>query len=108
MDNNADVTNINGMTILYWNTERMYTPGGQRIVATPFSLGEDQDKDVLFLDLDRNIDGVIPNCPLFSYAIMKSYDKNTYHPIGNQDELSLLQRLMSVKEELLKLFEGKE
>ncbi len=99
------VMNIGGMTVMYWNTGRGYTPRGQRIVATPFSMGDAHNRDVLFLDLDRHIDGVLVDCPLDSDSIMKGYDCNAYHPVGNQDEYCLLRDLFAKKEKLVKLFE---
>lgn len=104
VDYKVKVINIDGMTAMYWNTERMYTPGGQRIVATPFSLGEKQDKDVFFWDLDRHINGILVDCPLIAENIMKGYDRNHYHPIGNQDEYCIQLELFAREDQILELF----
>lgn len=93
---------IKGMTILYWNTQRMYTPGGQRMVAVEIECCS--EKGILFLDLDRHIDGVIDSCDLKEDQIMKCYDRNGYHAPGNQDEYCALRDLFAIKEEFVKLF----
>ena len=72
------------MTILKFNTGREYTANGQRIAA---SLQE--NGDIVFVDVDRQIDGVIRAGELTlddvltfrcftEREIMKSYDRNEY------------------------------
>jgi len=95
---------IENETILYWNTQRMYTPGGQRMVARHFTVGDLPQKDVVFIDLDRHITGIIPDCILTENAIMDAYDKNQYHPPGSQDDYCALRTLFSLKDKLVKLF----
>ena len=72
------------MTIIKFNTGREYTKNGQRIAASLQDNG-----DIVFVDIDRQIDGVIRANGLtldevlaFGYftqrGIMESYDKNEY------------------------------
>jgi hypothetical protein len=72
------------MTIIKFNTGREYTKNGQRIAASLQDSG-----DIVFVDVDRQIDGVIRANGLtledvlaFGYftqrGIMESYDKNEY------------------------------
>lgn len=93
---------IKGMTVLYWNTQRMYTPGGQRMVAIEVECCS--EKGILFWDMDRHIDGVIDSCELKEALIMEAYDINNYHAPANQDEYCALKDLFNIKEELRKLF----
>lgn len=84
------------MTILKFNTGREYSKNGQRIAATFLDNG-----DIVFVDIDRQIDGVISAGALtcadvldLGYftqrAIMQSYDANQYD--GAVDR-SMLQQL---------------
>ena len=84
------------MTILKFNTGREYSKNGQRIAATFLDNG-----DIVFVDIDRQIDGVISAGALtcadvldLGYftqrAIMQSYDANQYD--GAIDR-SMLQQL---------------
>jgi len=70
--------------ILKFNTGREYTANGQRIAAALQENG-----DIVFVDVDRQIDGVISAGALtcddvlaFGYftqrGIMESYDRNEY------------------------------
>ena len=72
------------MTILKFNTGREYTANGQRISAALQDNG-----DIVFVDVDRQIDGVIRAGELTlddvlafrcftEREIMKSYDRNEY------------------------------
>ncbi len=56
--------------ILTWNTGRHYTEHGQRIAATML----DDGTTVYFVDIDRMIDGHVPNGTLERNAIMRAYD----------------------------------
>jgi hypothetical protein len=66
---------------LAWNTERAYSPKGQRIAARLLDNGS-----TVFVDVDRNIDGVIPvlcdaefTASLFDRRyVMDAYDSNHY------------------------------
>jgi hypothetical protein len=84
------------MTILKFNTGREYTANGQRIAASLQDNG-----NIVFVDVDRQIDGVISAGALtrddvlaLGYftqrKIMESYDRNEY--IGAVDR-SMLQQL---------------
>ena len=84
------------MTILKFNTGREYTKNGQRIAAALQDNG-----DIIFVDVDRQIDGVISAGALTcddvlalgcftQRAIMASYDQNQYN--GAVDR-SMLQQL---------------
>jgi hypothetical protein len=57
-------------TIIKWNTGRHYAAAGQRIAATLL----DDGTTVYFVDIDRMIDGHIPNGTLERNAIMRAYD----------------------------------
>lgn len=57
------------MKRLTFNTNRTYTAKGQRIAA------EQIDGGVYFVDIDRGVNGFIPNCPLEYSSIMARYDK---------------------------------
>lgn len=70
--------------ILKFNTGREYTANGQRIAASLLENG-----DIVFVDVDRQIDGVIRAGELTlddvltfrcftQREIMKSYDRNEY------------------------------
>ena len=60
-------------TRIFFNTGRQYSGNGQRIAADHFKGG------VLFVDLDRGIEGHIPApIPLTETAIMARYDANDY------------------------------
>jgi hypothetical protein len=72
------------MTILKFNTGREYTANGQRIAAALQNNG-----DIVFVDVDRQIDGVISAGALTcddvlalgcftQRGIMESYDQNQY------------------------------
>tara|TARA_R110000868_G_scaffold89184_6_gene248369 strand:- start:7423 stop:7701 length:279 start_codon:yes stop_codon:yes gene_type:complete len=85
------------MTIIKFNTGREYTKNGQRIAASLQDSG-----DIVFVDVDRQIDGVIRANGLtledvlaFGYftqrGIMESYDKNEY--IGDLIARELLREL---------------
>lgn len=63
--------------ILIFNTGRQYSHDGQRIAF----MRSTQNGDVLFVDADRNIEGVIPdaewlklNLPLTIESVMRIYD----------------------------------
>ena len=56
--------------IIKWNTGRYYAAEGQRIAATML----DDGTTVYFVDIDRMIDGHIPNGTLERDAIMRAYD----------------------------------
>jgi hypothetical protein len=56
--------------IIKWNTGRYYAAEGQRIAATML----DDGTTVYFVDIDRMIDGHIPNGTLERNAIMRAYD----------------------------------
>jgi hypothetical protein len=72
------------MTILKFNTGREYTANGQRIAASLLENG-----DIVFVDVDRQIDGVIRAGELTlddvlmfrcftQREIMRAYDRNEY------------------------------
>jgi len=69
------------MKTIRFNTQREYGPKGQRIAARVLANGQ-----TVFVDVDRNIDGVIPVLcdaefteSIFSYRwVMESYDSNHY------------------------------
>jgi hypothetical protein len=72
------------MTIIKFNTGREYTANGQRIAAALQNNG-----DIVFVDVDRQIDGVISAGALTcddvlalgcftQQGIMGSYDRNEY------------------------------
>ncbi len=82
--------------ILKFNTGREYTAKGQRIAAALLENG-----DIVFVDIDRQIDGVIRAGALtrddvlaFGYftqrGIMDSYDKNEYIGIVDRSQLAQL------------------
>ena len=84
------------MEILKFNTGREYTKNGQRIAAALQNNG-----DIVFVDVDRQIDGVISAGALTcdevlafgcftQRAIMASYDQNQY---GAAVDRSMLQQL---------------
>ena len=90
---------IKGMTILYWNTQRMYTPGGQRIIAVPFEEG------AIFFDFDRQVNGRILHCNFTEGYIMHNYDTNQYQDVGGTlDEYIMVRDIYAIKEQLLALF----
>jgi hypothetical protein len=89
--------------ILKFNTKREYTKNGQRIAASLLENG-----DIVFVDVDRQIDGVISAGALTcddvlalgcftQRGIMESYDKNEY--IGAVDR-SMLQQLRDAAESI--------
>ena len=96
---------INGREVYVWNTNRYYCKEGQRIAflvhRTLYETG------VVFLDYDRQIEGVIPECVATSYDIMVHYDNNNHHPVGNADEYAMVRFLYENKEEILNLLETK-
>lgn len=67
---------------IQWNTGRLYTEEGQRIIA------ETVENGIIFHDLDRYIDGFIPTvrCPTDKFElkemVMFNYDHTQYgyHP----------------------------
>ena len=82
--------------ILKFNTGREYTANGQRIAAALQDNG-----DIVFVDVDRQIDGVISAGALtcedvlaFGYftqrGIMESYDKNEYTGAVDRSQLAQL------------------
>jgi hypothetical protein len=85
--------------IKYWNTGRFYRPNGQRIVVARVT-----DNSVLFLDIDRMVEGVLVDCAFSKYSVMYGYDRNLYHPIGNKDEYCVQRDLLNNLEELKSLF----
>ena len=84
------------MTILKFNTGREYTKNGQRIAAALQDNG-----DIIFVDVDRQIDGVISAGALtcddvleLGYftqrEIMASYDQNQYDGAVDRSQLAQL------------------
>ena len=82
--------------ILKFNTGREYTANGQRIAAALQDNG-----DIVFLDIDRQIDGVISAGALTcdevlafgcftQRAIMASYDQNQYDGAVDRSQLAQL------------------
>lgn len=97
---------INGREVLVWNTNRHYTPDGQRMVAV-LNIGA-FESGVVFMDYDRHIEGVLPVCQFHPINIMEGYDTCSYHPVGNTDDYMCVLFLHENKEEILKLLEKKE
>ena len=62
---------IEGIEVVGWNTGRVYSKEGQRIIATK------SGKGIVFYDIDRMVDGFIP-CELDRGAIMSGYDNHKY------------------------------
>ena len=60
--------------ILIFNTGRLYSEHGQRIAARQFHDG------VLFVDIDRGLDGHIVMGRLTQERIMLGYDNNHHRP----------------------------
>lgn len=56
--------------MIRWNTNRHYSPNGQRIAADKFNAG------VVMVDIDRGINYYLPDCPLRGQSIMQRYDNN--------------------------------
>ena len=84
------------MTILKFNTRREYTKNGQRIAAALQDNG-----DIVFVDIDRQIDGVISAGALTcdevlafgcftQRAIMAAYDANQYNGAVDRSQLQQL------------------
>jgi len=84
------------MTILKFNTGREYTKNGQRIAAALQDNG-----DIIFVDVDRQIDGVISAGALTcddvlalgcftQREIMASYDQNQYDGAVDRSQLAQL------------------
>lgn len=67
---------INKFPLQRWNTNRHYTEHGQRIATAAMP-----DGSVLFVDIDRGIDGVIPpeaNASGYMESTMYLYDRGHY------------------------------
>lgn len=58
--------------VLAWNTGRQYTKEGQRIAAVRVAGG------IVFVDVDRGIDGFIVDVPFTEARILEAYDNNRY------------------------------
>ena len=82
--------------ILKFNTGREYTANGQRIAASLLENG-----DIVFVDVDRQIDGVISAGALtcddvlaFGYftqrGVMAAYDANQYDGAVDRSQLAQL------------------
>ncbi len=95
----ARTTEVGGREIKYWNTGRLYSKNGQRMVIARVT-----DDSILFVDIDRMIEGVVIDCSLEEQQIMDRYDMNAYHPVGNQDEYCVQRDLMNHLDELKALF----
>lgn len=68
---------INKFPLQRWNTNRHYTEHGQRMASAVLEGGS-----VLFVDIDRNIDGVIPSAweaTGLMTSTMYHYDHGHYH-----------------------------
>lgn len=69
---------MNTWTIISFNTGRMYNKNGQRIAATRVAKG------IVFVDVDRNISGLIPDTGVQSLDrlteqnVMSAYDLCKY------------------------------
>lgn len=92
------------METIKFNTGRMYGHGGQRIAA-----GLLENGDIVFIDIDRDIDGLIPagnmsredikNCGLFRQReIMRAYDENTYRSFYLNDDFATVRQLRTLAE----------
>ncbi len=92
-------TMIGDHAIKYWNTGRFYGPNGQRMVIVQVTA-----EVVMFIDIDRQIEGVLAPCAFSEDAVMKGYDTNVYHPVSNQDEYCIQRDLMNHLDELKALF----
>lgn len=71
---------LNGLSIMYWNTGRGYTKEGQKIIAVENGNG------VMFFDISRNVSGYITSCSLDGNKIMQKYDRNEYEEICTLDQ----------------------
>ena len=92
------------METIKFNTGRMYGHGGQRIAA-----GLLENGDIVFIDIDRDIDGLIPagnmsredikHCGLFKQRdIMRAYDENTYKNFYLDDDFATVRQLRALAE----------
>ena len=95
----AKIVNVSSLPIITWNTGRWYSEEGQRIAAVTLPDGR-----IVFLDYDRNIDGVIQPipAPIFDWQevkhtprsiadhVMREYDAGDYvsvYTLDNSREL---------------------
>ena len=92
------------METIKFNTGRMYGHTGQRSAAAHLDNG-----DIVFLDIDRGIDGLIPAgnmsrddvkyCGLFSQRdIMRAYDENSYKSFYLDDGFATARQLRALAE----------
>jgi hypothetical protein len=75
------------MKVITWNTNRQYTPKGQRIAARV-----NEDLTVAFCDVDRGLDGVTKEPMLFhdypvNVHVMDCYDRGAYTETSTDPEL---------------------
>jgi hypothetical protein len=77
-----------GTSIISWNTERQYSPEGQRISAAWLSPGV-----IVFVDLDRHIEGVIECNELSNVTVMYHYDHGYYRGTSTLEEFELARHL---------------
>lgn len=84
-----------------WNTGRWYTDAGQRMAAARMPSGP-----VMFVDVDRGIDGIIPAVGKVSVTqewVMSQYDHNNYSGVGySGEERELRSELVKVAGEVLR------
>lgn len=79
---------FNDLSIMYWNTGRMYTKEGQKIIAVEDGNG------VMFFDISRNISGCMSDCGLDANEIMQKYDMNDYWGICTEDQYCIQRSLL--------------
>jgi hypothetical protein len=89
------IIKVEGAEVLVWNANRNYTDFGQRIAAVQV------EKAIVFLDFDRDISGVLLNCPLDSEYIIALYDANVQQQAYSIAETAALEFLALYKDEIL-------
>ena len=93
---------IGNFKIKYWNTGRLYSEDGQKIIA--ININDENGDRVLFFDLTRNIEGRISDPFDFRrYQIMTVYDRTEYTYLAEADYI-IKRELFENQSELESLF----
>lgn len=93
---------IGNFKIKYWNTGRLYSEDGQKIIA--IQVNDENGNRVLFFDLTRKVEGRISDPFDFRRArIMTVYDRTEYTYLA-EDDYPIKRELFEYQSEIDSLF----
>lgn len=87
----------NKINHIAWNTKCPYTSRGQRIVCF------DTEQGVYMIDVDRNIEYLLPDCEMNKWSVMRRYNYNINcerFNVNSDDDLALCNKLHKLAVEI--------